>query len=122
MPSAFMALNCHNNYFQVSQSMAHIPGQTSKGIGVFALAFGFCALIYILVSLAGIALYGTATESNILINMGGQSAQNDVQAKLIRVVYLLIPLFNIPPLFITAKDSFIQMYAEYRYHAVSLRP
>ena len=53
--------------------------------------------------------------------MGGQASQNDLQAKLIRVVYLLIPLFNIPPLFITAKESFIQMYAEFRYQAVSAR-
>ena len=83
-------------------------------MGVFAAAFVFCALLYLVISTVGIALYGSNVKSNILINICDEASARDIQAKLIRVVYLLIPLFNIPPLFITAKDSFLSIYTEFR--------
>ena len=121
IPSAFMALNCHNNYFQVIQSTKYTQNIKHPAIKVFAAAFVFCALIYVAVTLAGASLFGESTQSNILINLASEDYDHLVQAKLIRVVYLLIPLFNIPPLFMTVKDSCIQMYAEFRYAAVSSR-
>ena len=53
-----MALNCHNNFFQVRNSM-HIKDRTdNKIMKVFGAAFFFCAICYYVVARMGVALYG----------------------------------------------------------------
>ena len=59
IPSAFMALNCHNNFFQVRSSMRLEDQSISQITKVFSTAICFCAVAYFLVAYMGLTLYGS---------------------------------------------------------------
>ena len=108
IPGAYMALNCHNNFFQVRESMRNKDQNEYTIVKVFGAAFTFCALAYILVALTGLSLYGTEVKHDILLNI----AKDGFGGHLIRVAYTIIPLMSIPVLFLVAKQSLIDMVFE----------
>jgi amino acid permease len=59
LPAAFLALNCHNNFFQIKSSMRIQDVTDRRVISIFGSAFAFVATVYATVAIMGVKLYGS---------------------------------------------------------------
>lgn len=81
-----------------------------------AIGLIFATVVYTIVTLFSILLFGSDIQGDILKNFG----ESDHQFKYILLsIYLVLSSLHIPMVFFVGKEAILQIYAEFRYASIS---
>lgn len=74
------------------------------------------ALVFILIGVGGVIMFGSDIDSNILLNMGDIEGVASVTS---RLIYIFILMCQIPYFFFTVKEYTLVMYDEFMTRSMS---
>ena len=103
------------NFFPIYQALEN--KSNAKVIKATVIAQAFCAFVYIVFSFLAVSIYQDRVEPSIFQNLQKEDTLDSI---LIRVIFLLIFLGNIPFVFLSGKEALLMMIEELQTRTLSL--
>lgn len=92
------------------------PKTNMKGIQATSIALVFCVIVYLAFSFLAFVTYGDAINPSIFQNIKNDGTYLSV---IIRIMFLTIFAFNVPFLFLPAKENILVLIEEVRNKSMS---